>query len=393
ATSDVPVTSLSFHPNPKRHHSISPITHQHHHHQTIVDHLLKASEFIDAGDPFSAREILARLNQLLPLSPLGLKPLLRSAFIFKDVLNVLLTSNQPSVPATPADVVLKLGSYKAFSEVSPLIHFANFTCTQTLLEEVGAFDRIHIVDFDIGVGGHWSSFIQELAHRRPNAVPFLKITAFVSVAAFHPLELHLTRENLSHFAAELNVPFEFSLIAVESFNPNELLAVSTPNEAIAVNLPFGSHYPQPFPALIKLVKQLNPKVVVSVDQGCDRGDDLPFAHHLLHAFQACTVLLDSIDAAGTNADVANKIERFIVQPRAEWAALGRHRAAGVTGPWRAMFGSAGFVPWQFSNFTETQADCLLKRVQVRGFHVEKRQGSLFLYWQRGELGSVSSWKC
>jgi len=278
------------------------------------------------------------------------------------------------------------------SEVSPLIHFSNFTCTQTLLEELGASDRIHIVDFDIGVGGQWSSLMQELAHRWPQSAPSLKITAFVSPSSIHPLELHLTRDSLSCFAAELNIPFEFAFVSIESFNPSDLLAVSA-KETIAVNLPVGSHYAQSFPSLLRLVKQLNPKIVVSVDQGCDRSD-LPFSRHFLHSFQACMVLLDSVDAAGTNADVAHKIERFLVQPRVESAVLGRHRAADrMLPPWRALFVSMGFVPFQFSNFTETQAERLLKRVPVRGFHVEKRQASLFLYWQRGQLGCVSAWKC
>lgn len=361
--------------------------------QVIVDQLFKAAELLEAGNPFTAREILARLNQQLPPSSLGLKPILRSAFIFKDVLTSIATGSRlnPNPLSNPWDVVFKLSSYKAFSEVSPLIHFTDFTCTQTLLEEIGSDDSIHIVDFDIKIGGQWSSFMQELAHRRSNngTIPFLKLTAVVSVPGFHPLELQLTRENLSQFAQELSIPFEFNFITIESFDPNEFL---TANESIAVNLPIGSHYVHTLATIIRLVKQMNPKIVLSVDQGCDRSD-LPFSHYFLHTFQSCMVLLDSIDAAGTNADVASKIEKFLVHPRVESSIVGRHRVVEKVPPWRAMYASAGFVQCQFSNFTETQAECLLKRVQVRGFHVEKRQGSMFLYWQRGELGSVSAWKC
>jgi hypothetical protein len=48
-----------------------------------------------------------------------------------------------------------------------------------------------------------------------------------------------------------------------------------------------------------------------------------------------------------------------------------------------------------SNLAEAQADCILKRlhVQVRGFHVEKCGMGLALYWQRGELVSISAWRC
>ncbi|XP_026662440.2 scarecrow-like protein 27 [Phoenix dactylifera] len=373
---------------------------QHQQQQALVEQLLKVAELVEAGNTVSARGILARLNQQLP-SPVG-KPLLRSAFYFKEALHLLTSPAAPNHPpsplATPFDVVLKLGTVKAFSDVSPVLQFTNFTSVQALLEELEAAPRIHVVDFDIGVGGQWSAFMQELAQRRCTAAgaasPSLKITAFASPCSHHPLELHLTRENLAHFAADLNIPFEFNLLSLDPFDPSLLLSLSSASadEAIAVNIPVGSAVHPPVPTLLRLVKQLSPKIVISVDHGGDRSD-LPFPQHFWHAFQSYTVLLDSIDAAGTNLESANKIERFLVQPRIENAVLGRHRNADKLLPWRTLFPSAGFVPVQFSNFAETQAECLLKRVQVRGFHVEKRQASLSLCWQRMELVSVSAWRC
>jgi hypothetical protein len=130
-------------------------------------------------------------------------------------------------------------------------------------------------------------------------------------------------------------------------------------------------------------------------RSCDRGE-LPFAAHLFQAFQSCVFLLESLDAVGTAADVGAKIERFLIQPRIERCVVERYRAAAAgdkTPPWRAMLASAGFVPVQASSFAEAQAESLLKKVPVRGFRVEKRAGSLVLHWQRGELVSVSAWRC
>ncbi|KAJ0962018.1 hypothetical protein J5N97_029846 [Dioscorea zingiberensis] len=414
-----PHHQLLIPPQPKRHHPINPQPplppyqlqpqrsmkpklgasadeQQQQQQQALFDQLFKAAELVESGNSVGARGILARLNHQLPPSPLG-KPLLRSAFYFRDALNLLLSASPPSRPpplSTPLDVVLKLSAFKSFSEVSPILQFTNFTSIQALLEELAGSDRIHVIDFDIGVGGQWSSFMQELAQRRSTVAassPILKITAFVSPNSYHPLELHLTRENLSHFAADLNIPFEFNAMNLESFDPVSILGMSQ-DEAIAVNLPVGSALGPSIPTIFRLVKQLSPKIVISVDHGCDRSD-LSFSHHFVHCFQSSMVLLDSIDAAGTSPEVANKIERFLLQPRIESAVLGRHRSAEKMLTWRTLFASAGFVPLQFSNFTETQAECLLKRVQVRGFHVEKRHSSLSLYWQRGELVSVSVWRC
>ncbi|KAF2315386.1 hypothetical protein GH714_039090 [Hevea brasiliensis] len=93
-----------------------------------------------------------------------------------------------------------------------------------------------------------------------------------------------------------------------------------------------------------------------------------------------------------NLDALQKIERFLVQPGIEKTVLGRHRHPDRTPPWRSLFLQSGFTPFQFSNFAESQAECLVQRTPVRGFHVEKRQSSLVLCWQRKELISASAWR-
>ncbi|GJN02114.1 hypothetical protein PR202_ga19436 [Eleusine coracana subsp. coracana] len=364
--------------------------------QQLLDELAAAAKAAEAGNSIGAREILARLNQQLP--PIG-KPFLRSASHLKEALLLALTDGHNGSATrltSPLDVALKLAAYKSFSDLSPVLQFANFTATQALLDEIACTTAscIRVIDFDLGVGGQWSSFLQELAHRRGTgsvSLPMFKLTAFVSSASHHPLELHLTRDNLSQFATDLGIPFEFTAINLDAFDPAELIA-PTADEIVAVSLPVGcSARTPPLPMLLQLVKQLAPKIVVAIDHGNDRGD-LPFSQHFMNCFQSCMFLLDSLDAAGTDADAVNKIERFLIQPRVEDAVLGRHRAEKAM-TWRSAFTSTGFAPVPLSNLAEAQADCLLKRVQVRGFHVEKCGMGLALYWQRGELVSVSAWRC
>jgi hypothetical protein len=145
-----------------------------------------------------------------------------------------------------------------------VLQFANFTATQALLDEIASTTSscIHIIDFDLGVGGQWASFLQELAHRcgTGNApLPMLKLTVFVSSASHNPLKLHLTRENLTQFVVDLGIPFEFTNINLDVFDPAELIAPS-PNEVVVVCLPVGSSARTPsLPMLLQLVKQLAPK--------------------------------------------------------------------------------------------------------------------------------------
>ncbi|WVZ57572.1 hypothetical protein U9M48_007941 [Paspalum notatum var. saurae] len=363
---------------------------------TAVDQLAEAARLAEAGDAFGAREILARLNYRLPAAPAAGTPRLRSAFYFKEALRLALspTGEAPAPPvSTPYDVVVKLGAYKSFSEVSPVLQFSHLTCVQAVLDELGGAGRIHVLDFDIGMGEQWASLMQELAQRCPAAT--LKVTALVSSASHHPLELQLIHENLSGFAAELGIYLQFSAFVIDTLDPAELLAI-TGGDAVAVHLPVSSAHVAAMPAVLRLVKRLGAKVVVSVDHGCDRTD-LPFASHLSHAFQSCVSLLESLDSVGAEADTVAKIERFLVQPAVEKRVAARHRAAAMDKPpppWRTVFASAGFVPVQASTFAESQAEALLKRMALVGFHVEKRGGALGLYWQRnGELVSVSAWRC
>lgn len=361
--------------------------------QAIIDQLYKVAEMVQSGNQVLAQGILARLNH--QLSPIG-KPFQRAAYYCKEALQLLLQTNNfnPSTASTsPCSLIYKIGAYKSFSEISPFLQFANFTCNQALLEVLDGFDRIHIIDFDIGYGGQWASLMQELALKSGGA-PSLKITAFASPSTHNQLELGLTRENLNHFASEINMAFEFEIVSLDALNSTSwsLPLLVLESEAIAVNLPIGSFFSSQvsLPLVLRFIKQLSPKIVVSVDRGCDRTD-LPFPNHVIHALQSYSNLLESLDASNVNHDALQKIENLLLKPSIEKIIMGRYRSPGKTQHWRTLFLSSGFSPLTFSNFTESQAECVVKRTPIRGFHVEKRQSSLVLCWQRRELISASAW--
>ncbi|XP_050237616.1 scarecrow-like protein 6 [Mercurialis annua] len=364
--------------------------------QALINPICQAAELIETGNPVLAQGILARLNHQLSLS-IG-KPHIRAAFYFKEALQLLLhmtTTTQPNPSPSPCNLIFKIGAFKSFSEISPILQFSNFTCNQALLESCDGSDRIHIFDFDIGFGGQWASFMQELALRNGN-VPSLKITAFGSAASHDEIELRFTQENLKMFASEINMPFEIEILSLESLNsgPWPLPIVMSEKEVVCVNLPIApfSNYPSYLPLVLRFVKQLSPKIVVSLDRGCDRTD-LSLAHHVNYAIQSYSGLLESLEAVNMNIEALQKIERFLIQPAIEKIVVGRHHHPERTPPWRSLFLQSGFTPFQFSNFAESQAECLVQRTPVRGFHVEKRQSSLVLCWQRKELVSASAWRC
>ncbi|KAK1376381.1 scarecrow-like protein 22 [Heracleum sosnowskyi] len=375
---------------------ISAASHLHQQQQQVIyDQLYKATELILSGNFSHAQAILARLNHQLSLN---IKPFQRAAFYFKEALQTSLLEISDPVSTissripTPVDGMFKIGAYKVLSEVSPLIQFMNFTSNQALLEALGNADSIHIIDFDIGFGAQWSSFLQELP-RTDISPPSLKITAFASPTTHHPIELGLMHENLTQFATDIGVSFELEVVNFDSFDPNSY-SMSMDNEAVAVNFPVWSasnHLPA-LPSLLSFIKRLSPKIMVSMDRGCERID-LPCPQHLLHTLQYYEILFDSLDAANVTPDTVSKMERFLFQPNIKSMVTGRLHFPEQMHPWKSVFASMGFSPVSFSNFAETQAECLVKRTQVRGFHVEKHQASLVLCCKNRELMSVSAWRC
>ncbi|KAG0497910.1 hypothetical protein HPP92_002601 [Vanilla planifolia] len=345
-------------------------------HQAVLDKLFKAAELLEVGNTVSAQMILARLNYHLP-SPSG-KPFIRSAFYFKEAFLFGLQG-------------------RAFSDVSPVLQFTSFTSTQAILDELTGAKSIHVIDFNIGIGGNWCALIQELSqrHSSSNGSIELRISAFVSNYSHHPLELQLIQENLTNFAANLGVPFLLKFLPLESFDPTVMMHSSIPGEAIAVNFTIGfGNDNTSTQTFLRLIKQLSPKIVISVNHGCDRND-LPFSHHFLHAFRSSTILLESIEATGVSPEVADKIEKYLLQPRIESSIIRCYKAGGQEQllPWRRLFTSAGFLAVPFSSFAEAQAEFLLKRMQVKGFQMHKHQAALMLSWKQGEIVSISAWRC
>ncbi|CAN4077953.1 unnamed protein product [Withania somnifera] len=366
--------------------------------QFIYDQIFQASELLLAGQFSNAQMILARLNQ--QLSPIG-KPSRRAAFYIKEALQLpfLLPCTSTFLPPrnpTPFDCVLKMDAYKAFSEISPLIEFMNFTSNQAILEALGDAEQIHIIDFDIGFGAQWSSFMQELPSSNRKATS-LKITAFASPSTHHSVEIGVMHESLTHFANEAGIRFELEVINLDSLDPKSYPLSSLRSsecEDIAINFPIWSisSCPLAFPSLLHCMKQLSPKIVVSLERGCERTE-LPLKHHLLHALHYYETLLASIDAANLTPDIGKKIERSLLQPSIENMILGRLRSPDRMPPWRNLFASAGFSPVVFSKMTVIQAECVAKRIKEGGFQVETRQTSLVLCWKQQELLSAVTWRC
>ena len=336
---------------------------------SIVEDLVHAAGMIEEGSFSSARGILARLNH--PLSWGNSTE--RAALYCKEALFSAGGGVMAAPPLSPAEFVLKLGAFKSFSEYSPVLHFCHFSCEQTILEEIQGFVRVHVVDFDLGNGSQWSSFMLELSRRKST----LKITGVISSES-QPFEVALTRESLCKFAADLGIPFEVNIVGVDFFELGVLRGLTLEGEAVVVNLPSWSMTS----GVLRSVKQMKPRAVVGVD--FFGGGDLALSGRVIRTVESAAGLMDSIEAAGVDFDSAMKIEKYWVKERMKREMAAPRRRESLT--------SAGFSPVKLSGYTEVQADRLIKNSRLRGFHVEKSADALTLCWQRRELVSVGAWR-
>lgn len=391
--SDLHSDLLSFHPASER----SDLSSQSHLLQQL-EQLIQAAGCVESNEISLAHAILARLNHQI-LSPQVGNPLQRAIFCFKEALESLLLLRPSSriIALSPLDTVQKIVAYKAFSDLSPIFQFANFTANQAILEAVDGSRSIHVIDFDIGLGGQWPSFMQEIAIKwRGSARVSLRITAVLAVAE-ESMETKLTGDILCSFARELGIHFRIEFVELAAFKTSIRFLEG---EAVVVNLSpsiFRQIDGAETVGFLRIIRRISPRIAVLVDTECRREvAGMPsFRRDFMDGLELYSVLLESLDAAaaiGGAAEQVRRIERFLLRPRifraVEAAAKNR-----VVVPWRELLSGSGMAPVPLSEMTESQAECLLRRVPLRGFNVEKRQASLMLCWQGRELVATSSWRC
>ncbi|XP_019173093.1 PREDICTED: scarecrow-like protein 15 [Ipomoea nil] len=360
-----------------------------------VDELIRFAECFETNAVQLAHVILARLNHKLR-SATG-KPLQRAAFYFKESLQSLLTwSTRMTRPNSSSEIVHTIKAYKIFSNISPIPMFSSFTANQAVLEAVDGSMLVHVIDFDIGLGGHWASFMKELADKAESAraKPALRITALVPDE--YAVESRLIRENLTQFARDLNMAFDIDFVLIHTFELLSFKAIKfMEGEKIAVILS-PSIFRRVGAGFVNDLRRISPHVVVHVDnEGLVGFGPSSFRQTVIDGLEFYSTLLESLEAAnigggsGGGGDWMRKIETYVLYPKImEMVGAAGRRGAS----WREAFIAAGFRPVVLSQFADFQADCLLGRVQVRGFHVAKRQAEMLLCWHDRALVATSAWR-
>ncbi|KAL3527079.1 hypothetical protein ACH5RR_011735 [Cinchona calisaya] len=360
-----------------------------------VDELIRLAECFETNSLHLSHVILGRLNQRLR-APTG-KPLQRAAFYFKEALQTLLTgSTRLTRLSTSSEVIQSIKAHKALSDISPIPMFSTFTANQAVLEAVDGSMLIHVIDFDIGFGDHWASFLKELADKAESrkgatAAPVLRITAVV--AEEFEMESKLIKESLTQYARELNIVFDIDFVLIRTFEFLSFKAIKfVEGEKLAVLLS-PAIFRRVGPGFLNDIRRISPHVVVHLDcEGLIEFGTMSFRQTLIDGLEFYSTVLESLEAgngSGGGDDWIKKIESFVFYPKIL-------EVVGVAGrrgtPWREAFVAAGLRPVALSQFADFQAECLIRRIQVRGFHVARRQAEMLLCWHERALVATSAWR-
>nr|XP_043614556.1 scarecrow-like protein 15 [Erigeron canadensis] len=361
------------------------------------DELTRLAECCETQSFQLAHVILARLNQILGSSPNG-KPLQRAAFYFKEAFQSLLTdsdslmTNRRLKSCTSYEVVQVIKAYKMFSSVSPIPLFASFTANQAILDAVDGAMIIHVIDFDIGFGGQWASFLKavsEKAEARKVGSPAVRITAVVKEE--YELESRLIRENLIQFCVDLKLRFEIEFVSIRAFELVSFKAVKFVNGEKTAVVVTPTIFRRIGSGFVNNIRRVSPDVVVYVDGEVNVSGSSFLRQTVCDGLELYATVIESLEAANGNGDWVSSIEMFVLLPKI--IAVVEDVAGRNVPAWREVFGRGGMRPVGFSQFADFQAECLLRRVQVRGFHVVKRQAEMVLCWHNTPLVATSAWTC
>lgn len=364
----------------------------------FIEDLIRVVDCVESDELQLAQVVLSRLNQRLR-SPAG-RPLQRAAFYFKEALGSFLTGSNrnPIRLSSWSEIVQRIRAIKEYSGISPIPLFSHFTANQAILDSLSSQSSspfVHVVDFEIGFGGQYASLMREITEKSVSG-GFLRVTAVVAEEC--AVETRLVKENLTQFAAEMKIRFQIEFVLMKTFEMLSFKAIRfvEGERTVVLISPAIFRRLSGITDFVNNLRRVSPKVVVFVDSEgwTEIAGSGSFRREFVSALEFYTMVLESLDAAAPPGDLVKKIvEAFVLRPKISAAvetAADRRHTGEMT--WREAFCAAGMRPIQLSQFADFQAECLLEKAQVRGFHVAKRQGELVLCWHGRALVATSAWR-
>ncbi|XP_057809709.1 DELLA protein GAI1-like [Salvia miltiorrhiza] len=279
----------------------------------------------------------------------------------------------------------------------PYTQISHFTGVQTILDSVAEAERIHFIDFGRKIGSYWILVMDALARRRGCRVKQLKISAVCSTKD----SVEETGNLLSSFAESMNLPFVFKILYSEMWEFEKDGLQLEAGETVAVYMVFClftlSACSKGMEALLRGIKDLNPRVMIVVDVEADINARA-FSARFKEALLLTCALFDSLEAFLGQANHYKKIvEKLHFQEVICNGVLsedddGFNRCFKIDF-WRECFAGFGIVETELSQPSMCQASLMMKASPSWSCCTLKMNGkSMLLGWNGIPIQFVSAWK-
>ncbi|KAL4585355.1 hypothetical protein LXL04_009974 [Taraxacum kok-saghyz] len=309
---------------------------------------------------------------------------------------------------TPKDLM----SYMSILyQICPYYKFAYTSANVVIKEAFQNENHVHVIDFLIAQGSQWTQLIEDLA-RRPGGPPSLRVTGVDDGDSSYARAggLELVGKKLTEAARKHGVRFEFHAAAISGSEVDWGNLTVHPGEAIAVNFPYMLHHmPDESVStvnhrdrLIRLVKDLSPKVVTLLEQESNTNTS-SFPKRFEEALDYYTAMFESIDAKLPKSIELPRNDRLRISAEENCVArdmvnivacedtdrVERHEPLDK---WRFRLRAAGFVASPVSHSVVEAVQLMLSEYS-EGYWLGERDGAVVLGWKNRPMVTCSAWRC
>ncbi|KAL3505640.1 hypothetical protein ACH5RR_031022 [Cinchona calisaya] len=273
---------------------------------------------------------------------------------------------------------------------------AQFAVCQLILDSVESAKKVHLIDFGIDNGSHWTLIMQSFATRYKCPLELLKVTAVGTCKQM----LEETGKWLSGFAETINLPFSYNIVVSDLKDLQKDSFELEADEVVAVFLGMRLWtllaWPNHLEALIGVIKKLKASAIVVKE--IEASTNLPiFVERFGEAILLMSALFDCTKACMDHQILYRKmteeiifremIRNIVIAEGTE--RIHRHERIGF---WRALFARFGMVEMEFSSSSLCQATLLLKRSsRFSSCTMDMNGKCLIMGWKGTAFMSLSAW--
>uniref|UniRef100_K3ZDF1 Uncharacterized protein n=2 Tax=Setaria italica TaxID=4555 RepID=K3ZDF1_SETIT len=365
---------------------------------------------LDAGNIAAVNADLLAMSHLA-LAACNGDPTQRVAFAFAEALGR--RALQSTLPGLSWGLGLQLvqqpapqyadAARRCFDALCPFLRVAASAANQTIVTAMAAEKHVHVVDLGGASPNQWLDLLRLFTAARPEGAPVLRLSvvseqeAFLSRTAglltqeavrlhvpfiFNPVRSHIDRFSAPDIAA-LGVHLGEALVITSTLQLHRLIADET-----SVQLPAGPHQMTKADALLRVLCDLSPKLMLLTEQEADHNG-ASLWDRVSNAFNYYVALFNDLEAGGgaprESVDRA-AVERLLLREEimdivARDGSSRRERHESMK-RWAQRMGVAGFKPAPVMSYDQFE-DAGLQALQLAA------DGTL-RYWVRNEDASIIS---